>query len=216
MCICFSVRLTPSAIDASLNHLVFIQVFRDLINKYEPRDYALGYETLNKYGEPTAPHYHFNFICDAKKKTIQTFIRRMDNFVIKGNTMYSVSRHPEPDDYDRWFRYVAKERLLREFCKGFTEDELDKMELLAKDERKRSIKYNIEKRQFALEKQTLYDRYSKLIKSNNFRDIWIEFLQLYILDKKVINPNTIKGYSYLYMLQKKLITPEAFFEKNNK
>lgn len=234
MSICYGLRLTPCQIDPSANPMKFIYLFKDLIRQYNLIDYALGFEKLNKYGEPTKPHFHFNFLCDAEKATIQTYIRRFEMFVIKGKTMYALSRHPEPDDFNRWFRYVAKEHLLRKYCKGFSEKELDEMVLLATDERKRSIAFNLEKRTFLLQKQTLFDRFSnkidKLLQSNSadisgnnnvmvdvysYRNIWIHFLKLYIKEKNAINPQTIKGYTNLYLLTRQLITPTQFFEKNN-
>lgn len=222
MSICYSLRLTPPKIDASARHVDFLPIFKDLMHKYSLEDYALGYEKLNKYGEPTLAHFHFNFLADAKKETIAAYIRRMDRFNIKGKEMYALSCHAEPDDYARWFRYVAKERLLRKFCKGFTEKELNEMEILAKDERARSVKYNIEKRELIREKSTLYDRYSKEIVNNlkkeemNYKRVWLGFLKLYIRDKKVINPLCITGYTHLFQLSHKIITQEEFFRVHNK
>lgn len=218
MTTCFGLRLTPCEIDPSANRLHFIHLFNDLIRTYNLVDYALGWEQLNKYGEPTKPHYHFNFLADGNKQAIQTHIRRWDMYRIKGNTMYALTRYSEPDDFNRWFRYVAKEKLLRKYCKGFTDLELDEMELLAKDERKRSISYNLEKRQSLLEKKTLYDKYSIEIEKTNlktFKSVWLKFLELYVRDRKIINPSTIKGYTNLYLLQKKYITHEQFFADNN-
>lgn len=223
MCICFSLRLTPQEIDPSANPASFIHLFKGLIRTYNIKDYALGWEKLNKYGEPTKPHYHFNFIADAKKETIQTFVRRYDSYTIKGKTMYAVSRHPEPDDFNRWFRYVAKENLVRSMCKGFTTTELNEMEMLAKDERKRSVAFNINKRKIALEKNTLYDKYEKKLdiyfnkskQPQTYKTVWLRFLYLYVEDRKSINPQTIKGYTNLYLLQNKCITHEQFFMANN-
>lgn len=224
MSICYSLRITPIKIDpsGSQNPGIFILIFKELIYKYSIENYALGYEKLNKYGEKTHPHFHFNFLSDAKKETIAAYIRRMDGWNIKGKEMYALSVYPDPDDYDRWFRYVAKEKLIRKFCSGFTEKQLDEMELLAKDERARAIKYNIEKRELLLKKSTLYERYSKELCNSlqknemDYKSIWLGFLKLYIRDLKVINPSSITGYTFLFQLQQKVISEEEFFAAHNK
>lgn len=220
MSICYGLRLTPCEIDASANPQDFLHLFKDLIRTYDLKDYALGHEKLNKFGEPTKPHFHFNFLCDANKQAIQTHIRRWYMYKIKGKTMYALTRYPEPDNFNRWFRYVAKEKLLRKLCNGFTDAEFDEMELLAKDERKRSIKFNIEKRELCMQKQTLYDKYAKKIDEDKnliptYKNIWLKFLELYTIDKKVINTLSIKGYTHLYMLTRKHITPLKFYQLSN-
>lgn len=211
----FSLRITPSEIDSSANPQSFLLLFKVLIRQYDIQEYATGWEILNKYGEPTKPHYHFNFLADAKKETIGAYIRRWPPHVIRGNNMFALCKYSTIEDYKRWFRYVAKEKLILKMCKGFTTEEWEQMQLVAKDERKRSIKYNLEKREYVLKKSTLYDRYKKQLKGTSYREIWLEFLNLYIKDKKIINPATIRGYTNLYMLEKKYISSLEFFLMHN-
>lgn len=219
---CYSLRLTPSKIDPSGNPMNLIHMINSCIGTYKLKDYALGFEKLNKYGEATAPHFHFNFLCDSTKEAIAQWVRRYPLYNIKGNAMYSLSRHPDPDDYYRWFRYVFKERSLRKHCKGFTTEEMDKMELLAKDERARSVKFNVEKREQLIKKSTLYERYAKKLdklfplKKIDYKKIWLKLLSFYVEDKKAVNPQTIKGYTWLYLLKTGVLSNEQFYEENHR
>lgn len=219
MSVCCSIRLTPVLIDPSANWERFLPIFKCLAKTYDLEKYILCFEKKNKYGEPTHPHFHFNFETDASKEAIQAWIRRWPSFKIKGNKMYSVSRFAEPRDYDRWYRYCCKEWVLEKHTKGFSKPELEKMKLLAKDERARAIEYNIKKRDDRHKKDTLFNRYSKTIRDNlkksDYKSIWIAFLQCYKADDRAINPLTLKGYTYLYQLKEGFITDEDFFYLQN-
>ncbi len=219
MSICYSIRLTPVFIDPSAAHGRFLTFFSCLAKTYDLDKYALCYEKKNKYGEDTYPHFHFNFETYASKEAIQAWVRRYPTFKIAGNKMYAVSRHPEPKDYDRWYRYCFKERILREHCAGFSEDEMDELELLAKDERARAVEYNCQKRERGKAKDTLFQRYSKIIREaktkKDYKSIWLALLQCYKDEDRTINPQTIKGYSYLYQLKEGFITDDAFFHLQN-
>lgn len=222
MSYCFSLRLTPSAIDPSANPNEFKHLLRELIFHYKLTDYATCFEKFNKYGEPTAPHFHFNFLADAKKEAIAQKIRRWENYKIKGNKMYCLQRHADPDDFNRWFRYIFKENYLKSLTKGFSDEDIEKMQLLAKDERKRSVEKNCQHREKLRETSTLFDRFAKKVDiyfkdgaTINYKQVWIKLLELYIEDKRTVSPKTIQGYTYLYLLTRKHISNLEFYNCHN-
>lgn len=178
------------------------------------------FEKKNKYGEDTHPHFHFNFETYASKEAIQSWVRRYPTFTIKGNKMYSLTRHAEPDDYERWYRYCCKERVLRKgHTAGFSDVEIERMILLAKDERARAVAYNQKKKEARNKKDTLFHRYSQIITKSkvdtDYKSIWIAFLQCYKDEDRAVNPQTIRGYTYLYQLKEHVITDEEFFYIQN-
>ena len=167
----FQIRLTPLVMDPSMNPRDCIQVFFLLIKTYSLTEYALCYEKLNKYLEPTHPHFHFNFACFKNKETVRMqFLRICENELgrrPKGNTQYSIAGIKEPDDIQRWWRYIFKEKPILKYCKSFTDTEIKQMTLIASDERKRAALHWHQKRETKDEKSTIFQRYSLLIKKQN-------------------------------------------------
>lgn len=215
----FQLRFTPLLMDPSLNPSHCLEVFHQLIKTYNLTEYALCFEKQNKYLEPTHHHFHFNFQCFKKKETIRTqFLRICDNELgkhPKGNTQYMLQCLAEPDDIERWWRYIFKENPILKLCKSFTEKEIEEMTLVARDERKRAAKHWLAKRDTKEERQTMFQRYSAEIKKQdiimNYKNVWLAFLKLYMENDNAINPKTLQGYTHLFLLKEKIITPEEFY-----
>lgn len=137
-----------------------------------------GYETLNKYGEPCSPHYHFNFryvVNDLKdpKRSLVSLCRKYavaHGFELKGPHQWCCQLFPDPDDLDhisRWFRYPLKENPIQRLCVldrgsygASTSDScpLPLLCLLAKDERQRSVESNCLAREKSRNKTQFKDR----------------------------------------------------------
>jgi len=201
-----------------LNHLI-----REKIDK--EYDYVLGIEQLNKFGEKTKLHYHFNFFSDDKLETLRKNIIRKSTeceYKLKGNKMYCLQAFPEPDDYNRWFRYCLKEKYSKKF-KKFTKEEngptLEELQMMAKDERKQTVAANLKVRKKQLDKRTYFDKILKHLEEKDLKEhrhIYIEIAKYYVKDGKPVNPQTIKGYTNNYMLMKNLMTYDKFYDLNNK
>ena len=128
-----------------------------------------GYEQLNKFGEPTNPHYHLNIHFDVPDlkdplRSAREWLRREAKSLemnLKGNKVWSCTLVEEPTDFRRWIRYPLKESCIRDLTTATDEDELNELILEAKSERKRSIELNIIKREKAVDKQSLKDKLFK-------------------------------------------------------
>lgn len=211
----FSLRLTPSFTDpsncdASMN----VQLFYDIIEHYKVQSYVICYEELNKYLEPCAPHYHFNFVCDEKKNTIAKYITRYKPFKIKGKSAYSLSASTDIN-LIRWWRYCLKENPL--YWANLPIDVI-KQTLLSQDERQQTAIFNKERRDS--KKSTLFTRVcshldGKVEKLTSTKRIWIEILKYYMDNDLSINRLNIMGLTHLYMLKKGMITPHLLWNTWN-
>lgn len=217
----FSLRLTIEKINTSLSllHLLIKTLIMDKV--CDDTWYVAGVEELNKFGEKTSKHIHFNFQCEDNKETLRTWLVRKAGslgFKLKGKESYCLQQFPQPEDYDRWIRYPLKE-CAQPMVTNIPAQDLTKLQLCAKDERARSIKHNIEKREYNNQKSTYFDKICEHLDKlslKTHRLIYIEICKKYVEDKKPLNHSTINGYVNVYMLQKSLITFDAFYDKNFK
>ncbi len=198
--------------------------------------HTAGYETLNKYGEPCDPHFHLNAHFDPPDlkdplRSAKNWLKRKAlefDFSLKGNKVWSCTLVEEPQDFERWIRYPLKESPVPVLCSvapdqfvpdnHFFEGTLD-LKQLARDaqvERKRSIELNIIKRTKAIDKQSFRDKLFKHLDSRTdpwegHQHIWISILEYYQHEGKVINFQTISGYTTLYQLHKGLLSCEQCY-----
>lgn len=136
---------------------VVLEICRYL-KKYGDIEHIAGsIEKLNKFGEPTALHWHINIVLDDhlsefKKDSFQAWFRRRP-YLPKGNKCYSISIVGDPTDEDRWWRYLLKENdnpFVTNFPEEFKQD-FEKHVAMAQDERKIQIERNIAARDRALQ-----------------------------------------------------------------
>ncbi len=183
---------------------------------------SCGYEVLNKYGEPCAPHYHLNICLDtglqnALRSAREWFKRYAQNhdFILKGNKVWSCTAVEEPSDYDRWLRYPLKEKEVVEFCKYDSPEWALLQQVHAVEERKRSIELNIIKREKLADKVTFKDKlfvYLEEKDPKSHQDIWISILNYYKEGGKAVCFKTVNGYTILYQLCKGYITPVQAYQ----
>ncbi len=198
----------------------------DIIREKRTPDtnYVLGFEKKNKYGEDTHYHYHFNFESDIEKETLRKWLTRTaekKDYKLKGKESYCFQQHNNVDDYGRWFRYCLKENYLKKLTSYHPypgEQSLEELISLAKDERKRSVKSNCERREKMNSKLSYFDKIVEQLEKEDLKskkEIFIFIARYYVEDSKPVNPMTLKGYTYNYMLMKNLMTYEQFYELHN-
>lgn len=215
----FSLRVTPCAFNCPWE--TALRIVKSILLHYDVDEecYITADEKTNKYGEAIKRHFHFNFICEGKKDTIQKWIRKWysdRDYVCRGNKSYCLRPYEEPEDLKRWLRYCMKEKYLGKLTKlPYDVDQIKEMEALAKDERSRSISVNVNKREKLLSKETLYDKIKVELEKTNLRthqEIHI-FISKYYVDQTPTGPNwrTIDGYTYKYMLTKGFISYNEYY-----
>lgn len=215
----FQLRVTPEAFKCPFDRAILI--VKSIMHQYDIDEecYITADEKLNKYGEEIKRHFHFNFICEGKKDTIQKYIRKWyhdRDYVCKGNKCYSLVEVEEPDDIKRWLRYLMKEKYLGKLTRiPYPPEEIKEMELLAKDERSRNKELNLKKREQLLKKKTYIDGVFEKLEKEGLRteeDIFCFIAKCYVQDG-CPNHTTIMGYTHRYMLQNGLKTYRDYYLK---
>lgn len=214
----FQLRVTPCAFKCPFEKAILIVKSIMLQYDIDEECYITADEKLNKYGEEVKRHFHFNFICEGKKDTIQKWIRKWyhdRDYVCKGNKCYSLVEVEEPDDIKRWLRYLMKEKYLGKLTRiPYPPDEIKEMETLAKDERSRNKELNQKKRDKLLSKQTMFDKICEKLDKETIvskKDIFCFIAKYYVEEGKPVNYQTIEGYTYNWMLKKKIISYEDYY-----
>lgn len=206
----------------------FYNGIKEIVSKSDG-DYTVGFEKLNKYGEPTRHHFHvcYELSDTVKKNTLMKTIKRVFTGLglpqFKGNSMYALQVLPEPNDWERWIRYPLKEKSIPSLCK-LDEGELDRLTLLAKDEHKRAMESNVAQREKMREKNSFYDKLEEhLLKDKvqykTHKEIFIAMCKYYAEQtspRKGLNPVTISSYANLFMVTHKLMTYDHFYDINHR
>lgn len=234
-----SIRVT---LDPSHNRTLkkVIQMFKAHI-RYLEKDsphilsgYTAGFERLNKYGEPIAPHIHFNFQAEYMdllnpKRSVRSWFQKyaeQHEFKLVGVASWTVQVFEEPQDPGRWYRYPLKENPIPELCNYVCANDPSNNPcsiscILAKDERLRSIEANIIAREKARNKIQLKDKLFKFLDDSvdpstpdkNIRKVvWTTIVLWYQNEGKPINLSTCDGYTNLYLLHIGHLTREDAFE----
>ena len=221
----YSLRVTPHEFNCPFG--LSLGIVKRLLKKktVENDMYILADEKLNKFGESAHHHWHFTFISEDTKESLQRWIKRQYakmEYICKGDKCYALTCCDEPKDLKRWYRYCMKEKYIPQYTKltEWTKEELDALELCAKDERKTTISLNLAKRAKQQNKTTMFDKLEKHLNSlkkelKTFRSINIEIIKYYVSQGHSLNVKTVDGYTNLYMIRKKLLTPEAFYDINH-
>lgn len=218
----FQLRVTPGEFSCPFPES--LGIVKSILKrpKTDSKCYITCDEHLNKFGEETKRHFHFNFFADEKKDTLQDATRKYYaslDYVCKSNKCYSLSVVDEPDDIKRWLRYCMKEKVIFKLTKlPYSDEEVKIMTALAKDERARSIEYQLKKRLKTMEKNSYYDKLcNKLDKMDlkTFRQINIELCKMYVTDGKPVCVRTIDGYTNNYLLKNSLISYEEFYNSSH-
>lgn len=222
----FGLRITPEKFNCPFG--LALKIIKHLLAhpKVEKDMYICADETINHLGEKTHHHFHFNFQADFKHDSLSKNIKRWfldHDYKITGNDSFSLTAFNEPEDVDRWYRYCMKEKYLPQYTKlgDYSPEQIKQMEVCSKDERTRSIKYNIEKEKKKNEKKSMFQRVeihlNKLEKDlKTFKAVYMEILQYYIENEiPSLNSRTIDGHTNLYLLKNKIITADEFYDINH-
>lgn len=224
--------------EMSVNYLVLALIRK--IKSWHNTDwaclhYTTGYEQFNKYGEPCDPHYHFNCIWEHDNfvkdplRQVKEFLKKTaiaKGFKLCGNKVWSCTIVEEPKDLERWLRYPLKEHPILPMCRldpaeshlPDKYDSIEKLTVLAQDERKRSVEANVIAREKSRDRVTLKDKLFIYLDENldenqkQHQDIWIEVLNFYELQGKAICFQTVSGYTILYQLKCGYITKEQAYQ----
>jgi len=175
----------------------------EYFKKYGDVEYVAGVvEHLNKFGEETNVHWHINLVLDShiadfRKDSFQAWFRRR-NYLPKGNKCYSIAITADPDDENRWWRYLLKENS-DTFVNNFPDDfkhEFDIQVAMAQDERKLQIERNVLARDRALLNDSFRLRCYNAINQYNEdvapsdRTIFCDIMRYYMSNNKVPPFNT--------------------------
>lgn len=218
----FGLRITPEIFGCPFPLALGIVKYLLKNKKVETDMYITADEQLDKFGENTHRHFHFNFIADYKKDSLRQLIVRWfadRDYKITGNDSYALSSYNEPDDEKRWFRYCMKEKYIPQLTNlsEYDEDELKTMEACAKDERAITIGLNLKQREKLQSRQTLYDKLEAYllgsgIEFKNNEQLFLKILDYYCENTHPVDPRVIDRYVNLYMLRNNLITKKQFYD----
>lgn len=195
----YSLRITPEFCFDPSNIQRIFSSFREL---YDISYCALCFETIDKYGDCDAlkPHFHFNFISNSRKKTMQELLN--SKYKIKGPRMYALSKY-ESVDPRRWWRYCMKENLIYAFLPDGLPS-IDVLTIEAKAERSTSTIYWKEKRENNKKKLSIFRKVSLILDKKcpgSPQDIFSIFIEYYIKHELSINPRSVTGFVHLYLLK---------------
>lgn len=217
------IRLTPQITeDNSIGaYTSFLHCFA---RSYTCEKYTMGIEKLDKFGKETHTHIHLCFITDIdnKKDSFQKTFRnrffKRFNYACSGNKMYSIKLAHDPDDEERFMRYSLKQqdKLKKYNYYGYTEEEAEKLRLLAHDEYNNQIKKNCETLDKFLDKSSFKGKCYLQLKENKInkeKDFIINFVKYYLEKNKVPPFSKLKDYWIDYQLQIGLITVELWYER---
>jgi len=93
----------------------FANVIMQKLGEFFPG--VVGVETMNKYGEVTKKHMHYDFMYPADGKATKTWIEKLKKRIQRANkesekprnTGYYSLTVQDVQDYDRWYRYCIKQ-----------------------------------------------------------------------------------------------------------
>ena len=199
----------------------YFKQFGDILN------IAACEESLNKFGETTSTHWHVNLVLDDhirdfKKDSFQAWFRRR-KYLPKGNKCYAIAIVGDPDDEDRWWRYLLKETDAP-FVTDFPEEFKANFEVqvaMAQDERKLQIERNIAARERALQNDSFRLKcYSSILEMFNSRDpaslndrmIYCEIMRYYQANNKIPPFNTGMNMVIDFKVHVGLMTIEDYYD----
>lgn len=204
---------------------LFLPDVLEYLEKYgEVENYAWCAESKNKFGEATHPHYHINIVAyleDFNKQSFQAWFRRRP-MLPKGNKCYAISLCGDPEDEDRWWRYLLKDQpstLQHMGCKEhlpaeFRQD-LETHWRMACDERKLQVQRNLAARDRALQNDSFRLRCYNAVHEHNpssDREIFASIIRYYMSNNKVPPFNTGMNMVYDYKCTFNLMSPEEYYD----
>lgn len=208
------------------------------IHKYKINTCTLGVENMNSRGQACALHIHFHFEYENPDgfvnphRNLKRYFTSL-NIGLKGCSVWSFPAPSLCDDPIRLLRYPLKQKGIKSFFRNNDTSPLDfnydEQEALAKAEYKDIVKRNMEHDRKS-RTTSFYDKleehlndpsmnFREISIATNFQDIVFESITDYYREmKKPINPETINGYTILYLMNQNYISSKqycAFARKKN-
>lgn len=193
-----------------------------------------GWETMDKYGEPTHPHIHIHFATNMAIGSFRQTFTRSDLYIdgkqagVTGNRLYSIKEEKDVRDTDRFFRYVYKQGG-DWFCNshhknlpyswrvgGYTSEEEQKK--LAVEEYQNMVEVNRKLRDRKNAPNScdrLLDYLSKLEPvPTGETAILSAMVQYYVQRGQPANLNTLTGYMNVYLIRTGQLTAEGLVNRH--
>lgn len=185
---------------------------------------VFGFESKDKNGKPTHPHYHCHFAVDTEKhpkvntgslrKKIQRFLKDSED-ERKGNAVYSLTQEKDVLEPQRFFRYPFKQggRTFLNWEKLPEDFDIDMQIALAEEEYARMVEQNNKKLDKLLRPNTKdklfeYLDECKITPQTEKVQILKLILIYYNREEMSANKQTIMGYLNTAMLRYKIQTEE--------
>ena len=185
--------------------------------------YIGGFETKNRTGETCKAHIHLRFYSTKISNTIRRTIKRYLTETFDENTTGNNAMMFKPRvvrDKLEFMRYPLKQGLSYKFCSGYKKEELQLMYETAKDSYLKTVQINQSKMDKLDKTDTLFSRVLELLKKDisttttkTPRDIYKQFLQIYVEENRPVNEATIKGYSINAMIKLNMMTIDQLLDK---
>lgn len=224
----YKFRFTPSpTLDENLCQNVGRSFFREFLKIEELEFATFGFETKDKLGEDTDPHFHChfassNFKIGAVRKAIQRSKYALDaKAENRAKGYYSLTEETDVQSEERFFRYPFKQqgRCFQNWERLPDGFEIEKQVALACDEWERDIEFNQkvkERRERPTGKDVLFSHMDVLHQNTpftNVEDILVAILDFYNTEEKSSNESTIRGYVNTAILRYGLMTSRDMAKK---
>lgn len=205
----------------SSNHKAFKdEIIDPLIKHLDPEDWKVCYETEDKYGEPTAGHYHINIYTkiEIKKDTLQSWIRSTYKiYEIKGNACYSIKFTEDPEDEQRWWRYLYKQKPNCVYSDQFNiwKNITPIQAQMAQDERQLQIKRNRKARaKYEIKETFRQQMFAKMMDENlsQVKKIFVRIIKYYQDDNRTPPFTNLDNIVQDFLLYSQQITSEQYYD----
>lgn len=220
----FSFRYTLDETEVEHKLNFFNRVQTQFLDILRPAYFTIGYEELDKFGEPTAPHIHIAFTTSEALGTVRTRFKRdceAKGEERSGNALYSLKNLTKDiSDLMLFFRYPLKQNgrqfdnlMLSIPYEGFN---IAEQRNLAYDQWCRNIEYHKKAREKTESKASTYDLMVEELDKVEFHridDVMTKIVEYYAQKKLSMNIGTMSGYALTYGHSKKLISTEIIVAK---
>lgn len=205
-------------------------IFQGLIQKladngyYHKSQFIGGFETKNRAGETCKAHVHLRFystrISSTIRRTIKRFLKETYDQSTHGNTALMFKPKVVRDRME-FLRYPLKQGLNLRYCGGYKKEELEAMYQTAADSYLKTVQVNQAKLDKMDKSDTLFLRVLEVLKKDiekngnkkTPRDIYKEYLNVYVEENRPVNEATIKGYAINAMIQLKMMSIDQLLDK---
>lgn len=201
---------TDSIIGSTRDIHCYISKYIEIIH---PIHMVVGFESKDKFGQPTQSHIHIHFQTNADVGSIRTALRRF--WEKEGETrqraaLYSLKEEVDVVDIDRFWRYPLKQgdKTLEKFQKYPDGFDASLQRALAVEQYNNLVEVNNKKRDTEIGKESTYSKLKKYLDQvplSTSREVNARVLDYYEQEEMSMNLKTMTGYTLTYCVQKKLV-----------